>query len=155
MDGFRSTLTLVHSHQVQIEILQQILNQTIPLRHPRFNPALYSAADIRQKLDILHQIRLSLGDLDVIIQRARRSFEENAFISAHIFRSAINTCQELPRSSTLIEGLHFVLDECQEVTTAFQGLLDELYIWLLARSVSAVEKPGEGGGIVEELDTEE
>lgn len=155
MDELWSTLNVVHSHQVQIEILQQTLDHTIPFRHPRFNPVLYSAADIRQKLDVLLQIRLSLGDLDADIEGARHIFEENAFELARIFRSAINTDQELPRSWTLVEGLHFVLDDCREVTMAFRGLLDELYIWLLARSELAVEDSGEGGGIVEKVDTEE
>ena len=136
--GFRSTLSVVHSHQVQIEHLQQTLDYTIPFRHPLFNPVLYSAADMRQKLDLLHQIRLSLGDLDVVIEGARHTFEENAIELARIFRFAISTDQELPRSWTLVEGLHLDLNDCQEVTMAFRGLLDELYIWLLARSVSAV-----------------
>lgn len=155
MDRFRSTLNVVHSHQVEIEILQQTLDHTIPFRHPWFNPVLYSAADVRQKLDVLHQIRLSLSDLDAVIEGARHSFEENAFEFTRIFRSAINADRERPRSWTLVEGLHFVLDDCQRLTMAFRGLLDELYIWLLARSVSAVEDSGEDGEIVEEMDTEE
>ncbi len=38
---------------------------------------------------------------------------------------------------------------------AFRGLLDELYVWLLIRAVSSFEDSGEGGEIVEEMDTEE
>lgn len=155
MDEFRSTLNVVHSHQIQIEVLQQTLDHAIPSRHPRFDPVLYSAADTRQKLDILHQIRLSLGDLDTLIGRARHNFEENALELARILRSAINTDQELPRSWTLVEGLQSVLDECEEVTMAFRGLLDELYVLVLVRAVSSLEDSGEGGGFAEGMDMEE
>jgi len=155
MDGFRSTLNAIRSHQVQIEVLQQTLDHEISFRHPRFDPVLYSAANIRQKLDVLHQIRVALHDLDTVIERARHNFEDNALELASIFRSAINTDQELPHSWTLVEGLQFVLDDCEEVTMAFRGLLDELYVWLLVRAVSFFEDSGEGGEIVEEMDTEE
>jgi len=149
MDGFRSTLNVVHSHHVQIGVLQQTLDHAIPFMHRRFDPVLYSAADIRQKLDVLHQIRLSLDDLDTLIERTRNDFEENASELACIVRSAINTNQELPRSWTLVEGLQLVSDDCEKVTMVFRGLLDELYIWLLVRAVSSLEDPGEGGGVVE------
>ena len=156
---FRGSLNVIYTFKIQVDVLQQHLDHSIPFRDPQFDPLLLSAADIRQKLDILHEIRLSLNDLDTLIAQARQDFEEHASDLVHIFRSAINTIhQEIPRAWILVHGLESALGDSEQTSMVFRNLLDGLYVRLLSDAVSSGAGSlghGEDSTGMDEMDTDD
>ena len=136
LDRLRVILNVVRLFDIQIGVLRQRLDHSIPIR-PQFQPVLYSSADIRQKLDLLLELHADLENLDSIMIRTRQVFEEDAAQLANIFRYAVGNNQEIPCCLDIAEGLASIMQNSEENSSAFHSQLHGLYVLLLAEAVSS------------------
>ena len=137
LDRLRVILNVVRLFDIQIGVLRQRLDHSIPIRNPQFQPVLYSSADIRQKLDLLLELHADLEKLDILMIRTRQVFEEDAAQLANIFRYAMRNNQERPCSWNIAEGLASILQNSEESSSTFHNQIHGLYVLLLAEAVSS------------------
>ena len=137
LDRLRVILTVVRLFDIQIGVLRQRLDHSIPIQNPQFQPVLYSSADIRQKLDLLLELHADLENLDSLMIRTRQVFEEDAAQLANIFPYAVGNNQEIPCSWNIAEGLASLLQNSEENSSTFHSQIQRLYALLLAEAVSS------------------
>ena len=137
LERLRLILNVVRLFDVQIGVLRQRLDHSIPIQNPQFQPVLYSSADIRQKLDLLLELHADLENLDSLMIRTRQVFEADAAQLANIFPYAVANNQEISCSWNIAEGLASIVQNSEEDSSVFHSQLRRLYVLLLAEAVSS------------------